>query len=156
MKKNSPTFDLINIEPCSVLGSDETATDVMGVLKGSNYSVLSAVIGQPLENPMPGLPVHVEDVATMHVQALDPSIPGNEDYLACGTNVQWTQTTDIVKKHFPKECEAGILKVDKCLITAPLKVSNAKAKKVFGIEFKSFEEQICDVVGQYLGFINKA
>ncbi|KAJ2981408.1 hypothetical protein NQ176_g2045 [Zarea fungicola] len=155
-KKNLHTFDLINIEPCFVIGRDETATDVGALLKGSNYMALAHVIGHGQANPAPGIPVHVDDVAAMHVQALDSSIPGNEDYLSVAEPIQWTETIELVKKHFPKEVEAGIFSFNGTPITAPLITDNSKARKTFGINFKTYEEQILSVAKQYLELVKQA
>lgn len=117
---------------------------------------LAHVIGHPQANPAPGIPVHVDDVAAMHVQALDSSVPGNEDYLSVAEPIQWTDTREIVKKHFPKEVEAGLFSFNGTPITAPLVTDNSKAKKVFGIKFKTFEEQIISAATQYLELVKQA
>ncbi len=154
MAGHKPAFDLINIEPVFVLGRDETITDEAGILKGSNGVLLRPVLGLP-SAPYPGVPVHVDDVAMMHVRALDRAIPGNQDYLASShplRGINWDEAFDIIKKHYPKECAEGIFKVDTAERpqTGKLLVDSTKAEKTFGFTFKSFEEQVLSVAGQYL------
>jgi hypothetical protein len=155
MREHKPTFDLINIEPVFILGRDETALEASGLLKGANGMLMGPILGHPSESPYPGVPVHVEDVAKMHVRALDRTIPGNQDYLANSHpigGIEWAQAFDIVKTHYPKECAKGIFKVDSTERpqTVKLLVDSSKSEKTFGITFKSFEEQVLSVVDQYL------
>lgn len=160
MAKNKPSFDLITIEPVFVLGRDDTATKVEELFKGSNGSLMGPLIGRPQIRPTTCLPVHVDDVALMHVRSLDPDVPGNEDYLSNShslENMEWDQSFEIIKKHYPKECAEGIFKVDTTERPKILKVrvDSSKAEKAFGITFKSFEEQVLSVAGQYLELIGR-
>jgi nucleoside-diphosphate-sugar epimerase len=160
MAKHQPSFDLITIEPVFVLGRDDTATKVEDLFKGSQNAVLGPIVGRAQLHPTPCIPVHVDDVALMHVRALDPAIPGNEDYLSSShslENVEWAQAFDIIKKHYPKECAEGIFKVDTTERPKTLKVrvDSTKAEKTFGITFKTFEEQVLSLAGQYLEFVGR-
>ncbi|KAM0261509.1 hypothetical protein ACHAQJ_002191 [Trichoderma viride] len=160
MEKHKPAFDMITIEPGFVLGRDDTATEVGALFKGPNATLLGPLIGQKQQRPVGCMPVHVDDVALMHVRSLDPAIPGNEDYLSNSHSleyVEWAQSFDIIKKHYPKECAQGIFKVDTTERPKTLKVrvDSTKAEKAFGITFKSFEEQILSVAGQYLELLGK-
>ncbi|UKZ72169.1 uncharacterized protein TrAtP1_013108 [Trichoderma atroviride] len=160
MAKHKPSFDLITIEPVFVLGRDDSATKVEELFKGSNGMLLGPLVGHPQLRPTACNPVHVDDVALMHVRALDPAIPGNEDYLSNShslENMEWAQSFDIIKKHYPKECAEGIFKVDTTERPKTLKVrvDGTKAEKAFGITFKSFEEQVVSAAGQYLELIGR-
>ncbi|UKZ82668.1 hypothetical protein TrVFT333_010462 [Trichoderma virens FT-333] len=160
MADHKPQFDLITIEPVFVLGRDETAKDVESLLRGPNATLIGPLLGNPQLRPLPCMPVHVDDVALMHVRSLDPAVPGNEDYLANSHSlqrVQWDQSFDIVKKHYPKECAEGIFKVDAAERpkTQKAMVDSTKAEQAFGITFKSFEEQILSIAGQYLELIGQ-
>lgn len=160
MTEHKPSFDLITIEPTFVLGRDETAADVDGLLRGPNATLIGPLIGQPQPIPLPCMPVHVDDVALMHVRSLDPAVPGNEDFLANSHSLQspqWDESFDIIKKHYPKECAEGIFKVDTAERpkTLPIMVDTTKAEQVLGINFKTFEEQILSISGQYLELIGQ-
>lgn len=160
MVEHEPKFDLINIEPTFVLGRDETITDVEGILKGANSILLGPILGHPSDTPYPGIPVHVDDVATMHVRSLDRAIPGNEDYLACShslQNIKWDESFDIIKKHYPKECAEGIFKVDTTERPQSVKflIDSSKAEKTFGFTFKSFDTQVLSAADQYLELLGQ-
>jgi hypothetical protein len=146
---------VINILPGFVLGRDGTVSNAVSLAKGSNGLLLGRLLGTRPPAPYPGIPVHVDDVAVMHVRALDRAIPGNHDYIACShplVGIDWAQGFDIVKKHFPKECAEGIFKGDTIAWppTGKLLVDSTKAEKAFGLKFKGFEEQVVSTVGQYL------
>lgn len=158
MTKHEPSFDLITIEPGFVLGRDDTAKSAEDLFRGPNGALLGPLVGHPQIKPTALLPVHVDDVALMHVRSLDPAIPGNEDYLSIShslENLEWAESFDIIKKHHPKECAEGIFKVDSTERPETLKVrvDSTKAEKTFGITFKSFEEQVLSIAGQYLELI---
>lgn len=160
MAKHKPSFDLITIEPVFVLGRDDTATKVEELFRGPNGMLLGPLLGHPQPIPTACNPVHVNDVALMHVRSLDPAIPGNEDYLSNShslENMEWEQSFDIIKKYYPKECAEGIFKVDTTERPKTLKVrvDSSKAEKTFGMTFKSFEEQILSIAGQYLEMIGR-
>jgi nucleoside-diphosphate-sugar epimerase len=150
-----PSFDVIHILPTFVVGRDDTVTEVSGIIKGTNGLLMGPLLGHARNHPVTGISVHVDDVAKLHVLSLDPTIEGNQDFLAAGphySSVDWADSFEIVKKHFPKEYEEGVFKFDSIPrpVTVPAKVDNAKARKTFGVDFKSFEEQVVSVVGHYL------
>lgn len=160
MAEHKPSFDLINIEPVFVLGRDETATDVNGFLKGSNGVLMGPILGHPAERPHPGIPVHVDDVAMMHVRCLNSAISGNQDFLAAShplRGIEWAESFDIIKKHYPKECAEGIFKVDTTErpLSEKLLVDSTKAEKTLGFTYKSFEKQVLDAADQYLELIGR-
>lgn len=155
MVEHMPSFDLINILPTFVLGRGETATNLAELLRGPNGLLMGPILGHPAEMPNPGVSVHVNDVAAMHVRSLDHSIPGNEDYLASSHSfhgIQWADGFDIVKDRYPKECKEGIFQVDDAERprTAKLMVDASKAERAFGFAFTPFKEQITSVGDQYL------
>jgi hypothetical protein len=160
MTEHKPSFNVINIEPVFILGRDETATDPSGLLRGANGILMGPALGHPSDRSYPGIPVHVDDVAMMHVRSLDLSISGNQDYLACSHpfgGIEWAEAFDIIRKHYPKECAEGVFKVDSTErpLTGKLLVDSTKAEKTFSFTFKSFEEQVLDVAGQYLELIGR-
>jgi hypothetical protein len=75
--------------------------------------------------------------------------------LAAGPNyssVKWADSFEIVKRRFPKEYAEGVFKFDSIPppTTVLAKVDNAKARDVFGLDFKGFEEQVVSVVDHFL------
>ena len=155
VKENKPAFDVINIMPTFVIGRDDTVTAPSDIIKGTNGILMGPILGHAHPVPYKGSTVHLDDVAKMHVLSLDPKIEGNQDFLAVGPNdssVNWADSYDIVKKHFPEQYKAGAFKFDDIprTVTVPGRASNAKAAKAFGIKFKGFEDQVTSVVGHFL------
>ncbi|PNP49642.1 hypothetical protein THARTR1_09653 [Trichoderma harzianum] len=153
-----PAFDVINILPVFVVGRDDTVTDVSNIVKGSNGLMLGPLLGHARNDPLLGVTVHLDDVAKMHVLALEPSLKGNHDFLACAHPnevVDWADSYEIVKKRFPEAYASGAFKFESIPrpVSVPAYVDSTKAEKVLGFKFKSFEELTVSAVEHYLEFI---
>ncbi|KAG6028719.1 hypothetical protein E4U41_000600 [Claviceps citrina] len=156
LRHEKPTFTVTNILPVMIIGRDDTVTDVDTITrKGTNSLVLGHVLGAPRFKRIPSLvgsTVHVDDVARMHVLALDRAVEGGQDFIATAGPVHWADAFDIVRRRFPRECGEGVFPLDDAARPTTIEVAadNAKAKRVLGMQFKSFEEQLVSVVGHYL------
>jgi nucleoside-diphosphate-sugar epimerase len=96
----------------------------------------------------------------MHVLALGPNVKGNQDYLACAhptESIDWAETFEIVKRHFPEAYADGIFKFESVPrpVSIPVHIDSTKAEKEFGFKFKSFEEMTVSVVEHYLELIGR-
>lgn len=155
-----PSFDLIHVFPLFVLGRDETVTNAEQIVKGTNNMLMGPLLGTPRPTPIPGAPVHVDDVARLHVLSLDPKVEGNQDFLAGSHHLEhfdWRKSADIIKKHFPQAAAEGLFSFETVekLVTLKTQVDGTKAEKVFGFKAKGFEEQVVSVVGHYLELLGK-
>lgn len=151
--KHKPSFNIVRILPVYVIGRDDTVTDVSQIAKGTNGLVMGPLLGYAREGKLSGGTVHVDDVAKLHILALDPAISDNQDFLASNpTAIEWTESFDIVKRKYPAQYAAGLFKFDSIAEpeSGPSQVDTSKATKTFGIQFKSFEEQVISVVDHYL------
>lgn len=164
MDTHKPVFDVINIQPTVVIGRDETITNAKDITKGTNNFVTGPLLlGSILGDEYPvwaGVSVHLDDVALMHVRSLDPSIAGNQDFLATSQHpdgVEWAQVFDIVERAYPKECADGIFEIHTKSRPGSrrLRISSAKAEQAFNIKFKTFEEQVISVVDHYLELLGR-
>ncbi|KAJ2981481.1 hypothetical protein NQ176_g1994 [Zarea fungicola] len=161
MQDKKPAFDVVNIRPVFVLGRDDTVTVPTEIAKGTNGFLMGPILGHAREFPLPGSVVHVDDVAKMHVLSLDPKIKGVEDFLASAhpeEGIQWADAFDIIKKHYPEQCKAGIFKVGDDVPRPPTvisRVANAKASEAFDLTFKTFEEQVTSVAEHFLELIGR-
>lgn len=155
------TFDVVHILPAFVIGRDETVTDPKHIAKGSNGCLMASLLGLP-RPILPGAMVHLDDIAEMHLQALDTdTVPGGHDFLGCCIDnepVHWTDAYDIVKRRFPDALDAGLIKLaaPEDAATFPTLVSNKKAREIMGIKFKSYEEQVVSLVEHYLELVGRA
>ncbi|KAL6872836.1 hypothetical protein J3F83DRAFT_713311 [Trichoderma novae-zelandiae] len=157
--EKTPQFDIIHVLPLYVIGRDDTVTTAEQIVKGTNKILMNPLLGTP-RPPIPGAPVHLDDVARLHVLSLDPKVEGNQDFLAGSHSLEpfdWRDSINIIKKHFPQAVADGVFKFEgvEQLVTLKTQVDSTKAEKVFGFKFKRFEEQVVSVVGHYLELLGK-
>ncbi|EJP68280.1 NAD-dependent epimerase/dehydratase FUM13 [Beauveria bassiana] len=154
--KHNPAFSVVRILPTFVVGRDDTVTNVSQIAKGTNGLVMGPLLGHPQDNAMSGASVHIDDVAKLHVLALDPAISDHETFLASNpASFQWADSFDIVKRRYPEQYAAGLFKFDSIPRpeTRAVHVDSSKATKTLGIQFKTFEEQVVSVVDHYLELV---
>ena len=151
VRTQKPRFDVNHIGPAFVVGKNELANTRAEVLAGTNRAALGHVVGAT-SGPTPSTSVFVDDVAMMHVLALDPKIPGGQFFLGVSesSNTRWEDSFDIVKKHFPKAVESGTFPLSGKNPTKRLIFDNGYTQKTLGIVFANFEEQVKSVAEHYL------
>ena len=155
VRTQRPHFDINHIGPAFVIGKNELAGTRAEVLAGTNGAALGHVVGSD-GGPTPSASVFVDDVAKMHVLALDPKIPGGQFFLGVseGSNTRWEDAFDIVKKHFPEAVGNGTFPLTGKNPTKRLIFDNEYTKRTLGIAFAGFEEQVKSVAGHYLELKN--
>jgi nucleoside-diphosphate-sugar epimerase len=152
IEKEKPKFTVVNVMPSFVIGKNELATTPQAVNAGSNSIAMNALVGIQSPVGMPGVAVHIDDVAKIHIAALDPKIEGNRNFGAnCnGTEgIEWDSAIETVKRHFPKAVESGIFPLGGSQKSIRLQFDASETEKVLGFKFKSFEEQIISLAGWY-------
>ncbi|KAJ6131557.1 hypothetical protein N7523_001263 [Penicillium sp. IBT 18751x] len=152
VRDRNPHFDVTNIHPSFVIGKNELVRDAKDITVGTNAVAIGPVLGNKSDNPIVGCSVHVDDIAFMHVKALDPSVPagsyiGNSDDYA-GT--VWQNATSIVAEHFPNAVARGILPNNGTQPTRKCRINARRTEEVMGFKFLSFEEQVTSVVKHFL------
>lgn len=150
--KEKPHFTVVNIMPTFIVGPNELATTTDAVRSGSNAIALNVLFGVNNPNGMPAAVVHVDDVAFLHVAALDPKVQGNKNFGAnYGINsIEWDDAIDIVKKHFPAEVEKGVFPLGGSQTSLHVMPIDASAsEKFFNFKFKDWETQVVDIAGYY-------
>jgi len=155
LAKQKPRFETINIHPTLVIGRDDLVTSPEEIIKGTNAIVIGPLLGHGSSDPNPGSSVHLDDVAELHVRSLDPSIPGNANYLGTANppdGIDWAESFAFVKREYPREVEKGVFKVDTTEVpkSVPVKIGGELSEKTFGLKFKSFEEQVRSLAEHYL------
>ncbi|KAL1965833.1 hypothetical protein VTN77DRAFT_5154 [Rasamsonia byssochlamydoides] len=159
INEKKPAFDVINIHPGYIVGRDETVTEAKDITKGTNGLAFGQLFGKPAPFPVASTVVHLDDVARLHVDSLDPAIAGNQSFLAScqgpeGPN--WSDALDIVKRRYPKEVAEGVFKVDGGAVqTARVLVDSSYTEKTFGFTFKTYEEQIVSVAEHSLELLGR-
>lgn len=154
MKENNPSFDLISILPGWVFGRDELCTTAADFETGGSNSVLLGFLkGSQNKDPFMGNMAFIDDVAQVHVGALDPKIEGSQAFILSSDGLNgatWEDAIDVIKKHFPEPLADGRLKSTGKQPTAIVRIDASKTEKTFGIRLSSFEDQIKSLVSQYL------
>ncbi len=152
MSNKKPPFDLINILPVFVLGRDDTVDNVEKIVKGTNGMIMGPILGHPRRGLLQVGTVHVDDVAKLHVLALNPALQGNQNFIAASPAGNWDAFFDIITRHYPKQLADGVIKFESIPVASsvPSNVDNSKAEKTFGFTFKTFEEQVISVVDHFL------
>jgi nucleoside-diphosphate-sugar epimerase len=157
MADNKTTFDLVHIDPAFVIGRNELINDPKEIHIGTNGPLAGHVIyGNRVDYLLAGATVHVDDIALMHLKALDVAIPaghyvGNSEGYA-GT--VWDNAARIVAEHFPDAVSKGVLKIDGKQGTRRMRIDASETENVMGFKFKSFEEQVKSVVQHYLDLLH--
>jgi nucleoside-diphosphate-sugar epimerase len=150
-----PHFSIVHIMPSYVFGANELITDAKSVARGCNALLMGLVLGMRAPNASPGAVVHVDDVARIHVGALDEKkIPGSANFLA-SLSVQFEDALEITGRLFPEAVQNGRLPLEGKRATLPMTIDIQDSVAVFG-PLKGYEEMVKSVVGQYLGLLAKA
>ncbi|KAL6851847.1 NAD(P)-binding protein [Trichoderma novae-zelandiae] len=152
--ENKPGFDLISILPGWIFGADELATSPEDFESSSTNSFLLGFLrGSQSEVGAHSNSVLVDDVAKIHVLALDPTIPGNQAFLAVADDVDgkpWDDAIMIIRENFPEAVEKGLLKTTGKQPTITVRVDAKKTEETFGFKFAGFDQQVKSLVKQYL------
>ena len=151
VRTHKPHFDINHIGPAFVIGKNELATTRAEILAGTNGAALAHVLGAA-SGPTPSTSVFVNDIAKMHVLALDPKVPGGQFFLGVSedSKIRWEDSFDIVKRNFPKAVANGTFPLSGSNPTKRLIFDNEYTKTTLGIVFAGFEEQVKIVAEHYL------
>lgn len=161
VRREAPAFDVVNVHPSYVMGREEVHPTAAKLTSyGTNRVVLGVALGVKSTAALSGMTVHVDDVARVHVGALDAKVPGNTSYLVTSNNpagslngTVYQDAAKFVAKHFPKQVASGVLPNDGTQPSVPIKVDASKTERTFGFTHIPFEEQVKAVVGQYLELV---
>jgi nucleoside-diphosphate-sugar epimerase len=158
LAEKNPHFEIINLLPSVVIGPDELATKTSDLLTGTRALAMAPLLGVKSEIPLVGQQVHVNDVARAHVDALKPRVPGNADYILTSDSPDGFKWDDVkAMKTFKNGVSGseGKLKLDGSMPTMKWKIDVSTTEKTFGWKCKPFEETMKDLIGQYLGLLER-
>ncbi|KAI9858731.1 MAG: hypothetical protein M1813_007363 [Trichoglossum hirsutum] len=143
-----PEFDVVFLHPSFVEGRNDLAMNTREALKGTNAIVLGIVLGQKMGSTA-SASVHNEDVARVHVQALNSEVSGNTSYIL-SQKARWGDVKDIVQREFPEAVRKRILPNSGSARTHEVPIDASLTEQTFGFTHLGFEEQVKSVVGHYL------
>lgn len=151
--EQKPYFDIINVLPSFVVGPNDFAQSRKDYQAGSNAIALAPLLGVELQGGRPGFACHVDDVAAVHVAALQSSVKGHQNY---GVNfdgkngVEWNSAIDIIKKRLPEAVERDGFPLGGSVAAGKIPFDASKTERELGIRFKDFETMIVDLAKAYL------
>ena len=151
VKEKQPSFAIVNVFPGFVFGWDDRALSVQEINAGTNRILLAAITGQTAKGPMPAGATHVSDAAKVHLLALKDGISKN---IGVTTVHHFNDAWDIVEKHFPQAVANGIFTQGN-QPTVPVNWNAHQTEVDLGFNFKSYEDMVVDVAGQYLELSGK-
>lgn len=153
VQEQKPHFTVVNILPSYVVGKHEIADTPEKIKTGSNMVALGPVFGVKNPDGRAGVTVHIDDVAYLHIAALDTEkIDGNRNFGANSHHyhgIQWNDGIAIVKQNFPKEVETGVFPLGGDVASVPVKFDAQETERVFGFTFKPWEQQVVDAARWY-------
>lgn len=161
VRREQPQFGLVHVMPSVIIGRDALVTSKAAAFNGTNATVLDVAVGKDSPFPWPGASVHSDDVAYVHVAALDPKIGGGESLFATwnksakGDGTRWQDVTEIVDRNFPEEVKKGLLSTEAKIGTTGMFFDAKPTEEKLGFRFKGFEEQVKSVVGHYLELVGQ-
>lgn len=163
MAERKPQFDLVSIHPAFIEGHDALVKTPEEAMKGTNGVILRVAKGIKAPFALPGNSVHNDDVARLHVEALDRAkIPAGA-YLASANTPRntldgsrWETINDLIAKYFPEQIKSGVLDNTGFQPSIAHKIDSSKTEKTFGWELQEFGPQVQSVVQMYLDVFGDA
>ncbi|KAF2015550.1 putative 3-beta hydroxysteroid dehydrogenase/isomerase [Aaosphaeria arxii CBS 175.79] len=159
LEKYKPHFDVLQLMPGAVVGVDDRAQSIEDLVKSyPDWSLrMSPVLGTKQTFPLSDVPVDVADVARAHVDAINPSVPGNTDYILCTGSpdgLKWDDSIEVAKRHYPDRVGSKELPLGGTLPTSRWAADYQETERAFGWKFTTFEDSMKDMIGQYLELID--
>ncbi|MCJ1326210.1 hypothetical protein MMC10_002874 [Thelotrema lepadinum] len=156
LAQEKPAFDVVHIHPGFVLGANELATTTKELASGTPAAAIAHLVGPDgkATGPKPGYAVDIRDVAHVHVAALDgEKVAGNRSYGVTHA-VVWGDAFGVVEREFPEAVKGGVFK-DREAPTFAAPWDASETERVLGIKFRSYEESVVSVAGQWLELLGK-
>ena len=154
----NPEFDAIHIHPGYIFGRDDLCESVEDFQTGTNSVPLNLALGRT----KPGAEamfnyVHLNDVASSHVKALDSQVSGGQSFILSSDGQSGESFDDqsaIVEKHFPEAVKEGVFPNDGRYKSNVAKFDVRKSEETFG-KLRSYEECVVSVLGHYLELVSR-
>ncbi|WPH00548.1 Hypothetical protein R9X50_00337700 [Acrodontium crateriforme] len=153
IKENKPKFDVIHIHPSFIFGRDDLTTTVEGFTSGGTNGIpLTIALGKPAIEAGGYLITTVWDTARIHVDALNPSIPGNQSFISSNDGSgKWSDINDMVARHFPDQVKTGVFPNNAAPADRAVKVDVAKTEQTFGYKTSArLEEAVVSAIKHFL------
>lgn len=148
MRTQKPNFDIIHLHPSFVQGRNNLAMHPREALRGTNSIILGIALGRNMGS-IAGASAHIEDVARVHVQALEPKIPGNSSYILSQES-RWDEVHEVLQREFSAAVATGLLPNCGQVKTHELAINAMSTETTFMFRHRKLDEQVKSVIGHYL------
>ncbi|GAB7350515.1 hypothetical protein MBLNU459_g1108t1 [Dothideomycetes sp. NU459] len=147
-----PGFDVASVCPPVVYGPVEHSVTDLSKLNHSLLEIYALMDGSQKEIGATLFPVwaDVRDVAAAHLKAYEVKEAGGERFAVTSGKFQFEQICDVLREEFPEIKDKVPKAVEGRQVLEMYTLSNEKAKKVLGIQFRSLEECIVDTARSLL------
>lgn len=150
--KDNPPYSLVVLHPGFIFGKNPMQTTPEAVMLSSNGGFWHAIMEGTRPDSLNC--VHIIDVVEAHLKALDPKVLHGSAYVLAPNKVTWKEVADIVHRDYP-DSGAKIRRGLNGETAIPfMQVDCTKAEMELGMEWRSMEEMVHDVMDQQLGLLN--
>jgi nucleoside-diphosphate-sugar epimerase len=155
LEGTKPAFDVVFVHPSFIEGRDELAATREQAGTGTNRYLLLPATGVSNPTPLATALVHNDDVARIHVQALDEKIPAGS-YIASYNpqgrtdGAKWEDINKYVSEYFPDAVKKGVLPNSGKQQSVQNNLDTSKTEATFGWKFQGLDSMVKSVVGHYV------
>lgn len=135
-------------------GASELHEKVEDMENGFNKATIDTALGKIIEFPKRTAQILQQDVARVHVLALDDKLVRNLENLVVDANdgrgKPWDEMAEIIKRCYPRQVEDGILQPIKGQEDSTKRYDVRSTQKALGVGFSDAVCIVRSVVDQYL------
>ena len=140
-------------------GASELHETIEDMKKGFNSATIDTALGKITRLPKKTGQILQEDVARVHVLALDDKLVPNLENLVVvandGRGIPWDEMAETIKRCYPKEVEDGILLPTKGQLDSAKRYDVRSTQQALGVRFSDAVCIVRSVVDQYLQLCGK-
>jgi len=115
---------------------------------------LRPVLDIDSQTPLPSFSARKEDIARLHVEALNPRIPAGYQATTSETSetggLRWRETNEVVMRKFTDAVQSGSLTNGDSSTSIAAHLDASEAQKTFGWKLQGYESQVLSVLSQHL------
>lgn len=150
VEKEKPNFTITTLCPPLVLGPVVHYFNDLSSINTSNEIVRDMIQGKFKKDGLPPtrvvIWVDVRDLALAHVRAVEKDDAQNKRFFVTAGSYRFSEIADIIKKNFPALADQLPEKTKRDPEQDPFKYDNSRSKEVLGIQYRSLEDSITDLV----------
>lgn len=149
-------FKLTAVNPCYVFGPQLFDESISRSLNASCQIINEIVYsrsGNKVEQQFASFFIDVRDVAKAHILAVEKPVLAGRRLILANTKFALQDIVDIINKNFPElrgEITEGFVGNGAEVVKHIASIDNSKTKEMLELNFRSFEETICETVSQII------